>query len=90
MAAIEREAWDEFERLFAPEGSVESRRKIVGFKQNEFPWDEVVRQTWRDLEAGTLRVNQVVLAARGERLALARVELGTADTSPGAPRDEFL
>ncbi len=36
MAAINREAWDEFERLFAPEGSVESRRKIVGFEPAEF------------------------------------------------------
>ena len=27
---------------------------------------------------------------RGERLALARVEVGTADVSPGAPQDEFL
>ncbi len=35
MAAVDREAWDEFEQLFAPEVSVESRRKIVGFKQNE-------------------------------------------------------
>ena len=89
-AAIEREAWNEFELLFAPEGSVESRRKIVGFKQNEFTWDEVMRQTWRDLEAGIMRLNHVVIAVRGERLALARVELGTPDVSPGAPNDEFL
>ena len=90
MAAIDREAWDEFEQLFAPEGSVESRRKIVGFKRTEFPSDEVMRQTRRDLETGIMRANHVVIAVRGERLALARVTLGTADVSPGAPQDEFL
>jgi DNA-binding SARP family transcriptional activator len=90
MAAIDREAWDEFERLFAPEGSVESRRKIVGFKQTEFPSDEVIRQTRRDLETGIMRANHVVIAVRGERLALARMTLGTVDVSPGAPNDEFL
>ena len=76
--------------MFAPEGSVESRRKIVGFKRTEFPSDEVIRQTRRDLETGIMRANQVVIAVRGERLALARMTLGTADMSPGAPQDEFL
>ena len=37
-----------------------------------------------------MRLNHVVIAVRGERLALARVEMGTADVSPGAPQDEFL
>ena len=90
MAAIDREAWDEFERLFAPEGSVESRRKVVGFKRTDFPSDEVIRQTRRDLETGIMRANHAVIAVRGERLALARMTLGTADVSPGAPQDEFL
>ena len=90
MAAIDREAWDEFERVFAPEGSVESRRKVVGFKRNEFPADEVMHQTRRDLETGILRLSQVVIAVRGDRLALARVTLGTADVSAGAPQDELL
>ena len=90
MAAIDREAWDEFEQMFAPEGSVESRRKIVGFKPTEFASDEVIRQTRRDLETGIMRANHVVIAVRGERLALARMTLGTADVSPGAPQDEFL
>ncbi|MDQ1539298.1 MAG: hypothetical protein QOH29_24, partial [Actinomycetota bacterium] len=89
-AAIAREAWDEFEQMFAPEGSVESRRKIVGFKPTEFRSDEVIHQTRRDLETGIMRANHVVIAVRGERLALARMTLGTADASPGAPQDEFL
>ncbi|OBK31990.1 regulator [Mycobacterium sp. 1245111.1] len=90
MAAIDRENWDEFERLVAPEGSVESRRKVVGFKKNTFSADDVQRQTRRDLETGIMRASHVVIAVRGERLALARVTLGTADLSDGAPRDEFL
>ncbi len=90
MAAIAREAWDEFEQMFAPAGSVESRRKIVGFKPTEFSSDEVMRQTRRDLETGIMRANHVVMAVRGERLALARLTLGTVDVTPGAPQDEFL
>ncbi len=89
-AAIDREDWDGLERLFAPEGTVESRRKVVGFKRNEFPADEVTHQTRRDLETGILRLSQVVIAVRGDRLALARVTLGTADVSAGAPQDELL
>src|SRR6202044_3688980 len=30
------------------------------------------------------------IAVRGERLALARLVVGTPDASPGAPQDEFL
>ena len=90
MAAIAREAWDEFEQVFAPAGSVESRRKIVGFKPTEFASDEVIRQTRRDLETGIMQINLVVMAVRGERLAVARMTLGTLDVSPGAPQDEFL
>ena len=37
-----------------------------------------------------MRANHVVIAVRGERLALARMTLGTVDVSPGAPQDEFL
>ncbi len=31
-----------------------------------------------------------VIAVRGERLALTRLEIGTADASPGAPQEEVL
>src|ERR1700742_2322768 len=79
MAAVDREAWDEFERLFAPDSVIESRRKIIGFTQSDVPSDGVMRQTRLDLEAGTIRVNHVVLAVRGEHLGLARVEVGTPD-----------
>ncbi len=36
-AAIDRQAWDEFERLFSPGVLLESRRKIVGFTQADIP-----------------------------------------------------
>ncbi|QPG68766.1 BTAD domain-containing putative transcriptional regulator [Mycolicibacterium mucogenicum] len=90
MAAHDRADWDEFERLVAPDASVESRRKLVGFKRGDFTLPEVTRQTRRDLESGAMRVAHDVIAVRGECLALARVRVGTADVSAGAPQDEFL
>ncbi|SEB27060.1 Predicted ATPase [Mycobacterium sp. 283mftsu] len=90
MAAHDRADWDEFERLVAPDASVESRRKLVGFKRGDFTLPEVTRQTRRDLESGAMRVAHDVIAVRGECLALARVRAGTADVSAGAPQDEFL
>ncbi|OBG89310.1 hypothetical protein A5699_14605 [Mycobacterium sp. E802] len=89
-AAIEAGAWDEFEQMFAPEGFIESRRKLIGFDRTEFSPRDVVHQTRCDLENGIMRANHAVVAVRGERLALARVALGTVDESPGAPRDELL
>lgn len=89
-AAIDAGAWDQFELMFDPEGFVESRRKLVGFKRTEFSAHDVVHQTRCDLENGIMRANHVIVAARGERLALARVIVSTVDESPGAPQDEFL
>jgi class 3 adenylate cyclase len=89
-AAIDRKAGDEFEQLFAPEALIESRRKVVGFTQFDFPLDEWLHETRRIFEEGAVSVNVVVVAVRGERLALARVVVGTADASPGAPQDEYL
>ena len=90
MAAIEREAWDEFERMFVPEGLIESRRKIVGFLPDETTVGEVMHHTRQDLESGAIRVERVVTAVRGTRLALARMCIGTPDGGPGAPADELL
>ncbi|MDT5110357.1 MAG: hypothetical protein QOE20_2247, partial [Mycobacterium sp.] len=89
-AAVDRQAGDEFEQLFAPGALIESRRKIVGFKQADLPLGQWLRETRRNFETVALSVNHVVVAVRGERLALARVVIGTADASPGAPEDEFL
>jgi class 3 adenylate cyclase len=90
LDAIAREAWDEYEQLFAPEVFVESRRKIVGFTQIDVQSGEWPREARRNAEMGGMRPSQVVIAVRGERLALARLELGTADESPGAPQYELL
>ena len=83
---IDREAWDEFQELLAPDGFQESRRKMVGFTRDDIRPDGVRRL----MENGAMRVRIAVIAIRGERLALTRLEAGTADASPGAPYDEFL
>ena len=81
MAAVDREDWDEFEQLFAPDGSVESRRKIVGFTQTEFPSDEWIHQTRRDLETGDD-------AARPSRYRRARRAPGSRSNGDGHCRRE--
>jgi DNA-binding SARP family transcriptional activator len=87
MAAVDRGAWDEVEQLFAPEVSIENRRKVVGLTLPSEEW----RRGWRrEVETGGMRVKHVMVAARGERLALARMEAGTEDVGPGAPYDELL
>ncbi|MGE5695998.1 MAG: BTAD domain-containing putative transcriptional regulator, partial [Candidatus Sericytochromatia bacterium] len=90
-AAVEREAWDEMEQMYAHVGSLESRRKIVGFKRVNLRPDEFVSQTRRfirDMDAA--RSRRVAVAVRGERLALIRSAVGTKDESPGAPQDEMI
>ncbi|MEB3067809.1 BTAD domain-containing putative transcriptional regulator [[Mycobacterium] vasticus] len=89
IAAVDRGSWDEFEQMFAPDATLESRRKIVGFKPIDLPSDWV-HQNRLILETGGARVTWVVMAVRGERLALGRLTMHTADESPGAPQDEFL
>ncbi len=88
MAAINREALEEAERLWAPDVHFESRRKIVGLTPADLPPSEWYAR--RVLQVGGVRVSQVVIAIRGERLALTRTAISTTDVSPGAPSDEFL
>jgi class 3 adenylate cyclase len=88
MAAINREALDEAEQLWAPDLLIESRRKIVGFAAADLRPDEWYAR--RVLQVGGVRVSQVLIAVRGERLALTRTAISTTDASPGAPSDEFL
>ncbi|MBZ4557629.1 AAA family ATPase [Mycobacterium avium subsp. hominissuis] len=87
MAAVHRKDWDEFDRLFAPNVSIENRRKIVGVG---FPSDAMRREVRRELEAGVTRIDHVMVAARGERVALSRMITSAVDESPGAPHDELL
>jgi class 3 adenylate cyclase len=88
MAAINREALDEAEQLWAPDVLLESRRKIVGFTADDLRPEEWYAR--RALEVGGVRVSGSVIAIRGERLALSRTAIATTDVSPGAPSDEFL
>ena len=76
-------------QLFAPEVFVESRRKIVGFTRIDFPSATGRKRTGLSRD-GRSANSTPVIAVRGERLALTRLEVGTADVSPGAPRDELL
>ncbi|WP_231995524.1 BTAD domain-containing putative transcriptional regulator [Mycobacterium sp. 1274756.6] len=82
--------FDEFAALYAPGSTLESRRKIIGFGQGDIAFDDWQRYNRTMLEAGEMRCSSTVIAVRGERLALARLLVGTADASPGAPEDEFL
>jgi len=88
-AVIGRDEWDEFDHLYAADVLVESRRRIVGFTQADLPSSKWPREARRLFEVGGAHRIEPI-AVRGERLALTRLQLGTADTSPGAPRDESL
>jgi hypothetical protein len=88
--AAAREAWGELEQVLSPTVSVESRRKIVGLSRIDLSPSEWASEARRFLEMGIVRARRVVIAVRGERLAVFRTALGTADESPGAPEDELL
>ena len=93
VAAVNREAWDEFEQLYAPEVFSESHRKVIGFTHAAgaiVPPENWAHEIGRVLGASGVRLTAHDIAVRGERLALARLVVGTADASPGAPQDEFL
>jgi DNA-binding SARP family transcriptional activator len=90
VAAVNREALDEVEQLFAPSVSVESRRKIVGFARLEMPSGQWPQDMRNYLQSGIVRYRHTPVAIRGDRVALFRLEAGTADASSGAPRDEML
>ena len=65
--AVNREAWDDVHDLLAPYVSVESRRRIVGFRQRSIPSSEWPDDMRRYLDAGLVRYHASVLAVRGER-----------------------
>ncbi|AFC53467.1 BTAD domain-containing putative transcriptional regulator [Mycobacterium paraintracellulare] len=90
-AAYDREAWDEIGQHVAAVVTCESRRKIVGLGRHDLSYDEWECEARRLRELlAPVRYHHVVVAVRGERLALTRLEVGPADQSPGAPRDEWL
>lgn len=90
LAAVNRNALDEVERLLAPVVTIESRRKIVGFPRSRVAasqWPVDMRGWFR---AGIVEFHAEYIAIRGDRLALNRFEAGTGDSSIGAPQDAFL
>ncbi|MDT5188459.1 MAG: hypothetical protein QOI28_710, partial [Mycobacterium sp.] len=90
VAAVNREAWDEVAQLFAPHVALENRRKIVGFPRIDLPSGQWPHDMRRYFQTGLVRYRFAALAVRGERLALVRMDVGTADLSSGAPEDEML
>lgn len=89
--ALDREAWAEVQQLFSPHVVVESRRKVVRFNLDDLSAGAWAREVRRLSENGALRFQIVdVIAVLGQRLALTRLKVGTADMSPGAPQDELL
>lgn len=89
--AYDRDDWGSIARLVADIVTAESRRKVVGLGLGDVPYSEWETQAKRFRETlGPVRHRHVVVAVRGERLALTHLEVGTADLSPGAPRDEWL
>ncbi|OBB08115.1 hypothetical protein A5662_00810 [Mycobacteriaceae bacterium 1482268.1] len=89
LTAYDSQAWGEIDTMYAADVFVESRRKIVGFTKADIPAGDWPRAA-RHLRQGWARLQNTVIAVRGERLALARLELGTDDVSPGAPHEEML
>ena len=88
-SAFDRKDWHAIEGMYAPDLFFESRRKIVGFTQSDLPSSNWPREAARLLEVGGSH-QMLFIAIRGERLAVARLKLGTEDTTPGAPCDESL
>ena len=91
IAALDREAWSEVEQLCAADMDVESRRKVIMFTRDDLfsgDWMQELRRLSR--ETGDINYRHRVVAVRGERLALIRLELGTADVTSGAPQSEML
>ncbi|MGE2722215.1 BTAD domain-containing putative transcriptional regulator [Mycolicibacterium celeriflavum] len=89
-AAADRGAWDEYQSLYAPAVSVESRRKMVGFTKDDLgsgDWPGLVR---RVADANTVRHGHSVVAVRGERLALCRLTIGGAEVGADAPHEDVL
>lgn len=89
--AVTRRAWSEVAQEHAEVGSIESRRKIVGFERIDLPAIRMAsgaEKFIRDMRA--VRTGRPIVAVRGERLALTRTHVGTADDTPGAPLDEML
>ncbi len=90
VTAFHREAWDDVDEMYAADVVVESRRKVVGFAGADLPSGEWPHLARRLVESSTAPHHHVVVAVRGERLALTKLKLATRDESAGAPQEEVL
>ncbi len=89
-SAWRNEDWHEGDKLVAPIVHVENRRKIVGVARGELSSAEWIADARQYREPGMVRHRSSVVAVRGERLALTKVQVSTVDMSAGAPQDEML
>ena len=89
-SAWRNEDWHESDKLVAPIVHVENRRKIVGVTRGDLSSAEWIAEARQFREPGMVRHRSSVVAVRGERLALTRVQVSTVDMSAGAPQDEML
>nr|WP_268778108.1 BTAD domain-containing putative transcriptional regulator [Mycolicibacterium malmesburyense] len=91
VAAADRGAWDEYQSLYAPDVSVESRRKLVRWAKADFSqegWPSTAESVAAN--SNTVRHAHSVVAVRGERLALCRSTIGGAEVGPDAPQEDVL
>ncbi|MED5811129.1 BTAD domain-containing putative transcriptional regulator [Mycolicibacterium sp. 050232] len=90
-SAVHRQAWAEYEEMLASNVTVESHRRIVGgFPRTVFSSTEWTQQVAHLPGIGAVRHDIAFVATRGDRLALSRLVIATADQSPGAPEEEWL
>ncbi|GAT12674.1 putative ATPase [Mycolicibacterium novocastrense] len=89
-AAADRQAWEEYRSLYAPDVTVESRRKMVGFTKEDLAVGDWPRLAERVADSETVRHRHSVIAVRGERLALCRLTIGGTEVRPDAPQEDVL
>ena len=89
-SAWRNEDWHEGDKLVAPIVHVENRRKIVGVTRGDLSSAEWITEARHFREPGMVRHRSSIVAIRGERLALTKVQVSTVDISAGAPQDEML
>ncbi|KUI47640.1 hypothetical protein AU198_23865 [Mycobacterium sp. GA-1199] len=89
-AAADRQAWEEYRSLYAPDVTVESRRRMVGFTKEDLAVGDWPRLAERVADSDTVRHRHSVIAVRGERLALCRLTIGGPDFGPDAAKEDIL
>jgi DNA-binding SARP family transcriptional activator len=89
-SAAEHRVWDEYGDLYSPTALIASHRKIVGFTPDDLPTEDWPRIARNFADSGVVRHGSVVLAVRGQRLALMRLRIGGPETGHSAPQEDVL